>query len=198
MRRLTELLRVRDDAGGHARLRAGLVFLGTLAILAFAASTAWDAWRSYRHAILSADRELENLASALAEQTAWSWQWTDYLLEGIVRDYPDHAAEAPDQIDQSLASRAAAAPQVRALRIIDARGILRNASNKLTLRGVDASDRSYFRAQRDGTVHGLFVSEPLVTRSEGRSAVLLSRRLEDSQGRFAGVVSANVDLEDLS
>ena len=42
------------------------------------------------------------------------------------------------------------------------------------------------------------MSEPLVTRSEGRPAVVLSRRLDDDRGNFAGVVTATVDLEDLN
>ena len=44
----------------------------------------------------------------------------------------------------------------------------------------------------------MFISEPLTTRTEGRTAVILSRRLDDEQGHFAGVVIANVDLEDLN
>jgi PAS domain S-box-containing protein len=59
------------------------------------------------------------------------------------------------------------------------------------------SDRSYFIAQRDGTASGLFMSETLVTRSENRTALELSRRLQDSAGVFAGVVTATVDLDDL-
>src|SRR6202043_3032149 len=62
---------------------------------------------------------------------------------------------------------------------------------------LDLSDRSYFIAQRDGTATGLFMSEPLVTRSENRAGVELSRRLDDEKGRFAGVITAIVDLEDL-
>ena len=44
----------------------------------------------------------------------------------------------------------------------------------------------------------MFLSEPLVTRSEGRAGVVLSRRLDDGNGKFAGVVTAVVDLEDLN
>ena len=196
MSRLSERLRSRDGARGLARLRVGLVLLGILVLLAFAASTAYDVKRSYDHEILSASRELENLASALAAQTEWSWRWSDALQEDIVRWYPAHASLPAEQINQFLASRAAGMSQVRALRIIDAQGILRYASNELS--GIDVSDRSYFRAQKDGAGVGLFVSEPLLTRSEGRSGVVLSRRLEDREGHFAGVVSALVDMEDLN
>jgi len=198
MRRLSKFLPFTESATGHARLRVGLVLLGILLILAFAASTAYDAWRSYRYAVLSANRELETLASALAEQTAWSWRWTDSIQQDIVRWYPSHAAAPPERIDQFLASRAAGMAQLRSLRIIDAQGILRFSSSELDRRGNDVSDRSYFRAQQQRTASGLFVSEPLVTRSDGRTAVLLSRRLEDDRGQFAGIVSARVDLDDLS
>ena len=42
-----------------------------------------------------------------------------------------------------------------------------------------------------------FMSEPLVTRTENRAAVVLSRRLNDDKGAFAGVVTATVDLDDI-
>ena len=41
------------------------------------------------------------------------------------------------------------------------------------------------------------MSEPLITRSENRAAIVLSQRLEDDNGAFLGVIAANVDLEDL-
>jgi len=195
---LSKRLRLPDDASGYARLRLRLTLLGVVVITAFAASTAYDAWRSYRHAVLSTERELANLASALAEQTAWTWQGTDLLMKDVAHWYPGREETSAESIDGFLANVAARLPQVHSLRIIDAGGILRNSSNELDKRGVDLSDRAYFQAQEKDAAQELFVSEPVLTRSEGRTAVLLSRRLEDSQGRFAGVVSANVDLEDLS
>jgi signal transduction histidine kinase/ActR/RegA family two-component response regulator len=62
----------------------------------------------------------------------------------------------------------------------------------------NVADRSYFRVQRDNPHAGLFMSELLTTRSEGRGAVVLSRRLDDDAGQFAGVVVATVDLDDLN
>jgi PAS domain S-box-containing protein len=41
------------------------------------------------------------------------------------------------------------------------------------------------------------MSEPLVTRSENRAAVVVSRRLDGDNGAFAGVITAIVDLDDL-
>jgi signal transduction histidine kinase/CheY-like chemotaxis protein len=196
---LTRLVRNwRNARGAHAQVHAWLIVFGTLAIVAFAGSSSYDELVSYRHEVVSTDRELQNLAGALAEQTAWSWLGADHLLTDIAHWYPDHAHMAPEQVAQFLATRAAAVPQVSAARIIDSTGIIRSSSDSLARLNVDVSDRSYFAAQKSGLVRGLFVSEPLALRSVRLTAVVLSRRLEDSQGGFAGVVTAILDLGELS
>ena len=179
------------------RLRLGVIVLGALVILAFAGSSAYDAWRAYHNSLVATDRELDNVAKALAEQTAWTWQGIDLLLRDTAAWY-QHVGHknAPGRMDEVLANRAAGVRQVRLLTIVDAQGIQRYRSRGSSPPHLDVSDRSYFIAQRDGTATGLFMSEPLVTRSENRAGVELSRRLDDDTG-FAGVVTAIVDLEDL-
>jgi PAS domain S-box-containing protein len=180
------------------RLRLGILALGVLALLAFVGSSFYDAWRSYRHAVIATDREISNVASALAEQTAWTWQAVDLLLDDTARWYgSDSRAIPPERIDEVLATRTAGMPQVRLITIVDAQGIQRHRSRGSSPPNLDVSDRSYFIAQRDGTAKGFFMSEPLVTRSENRAGVVVSRRLDDDTGKFAGLVTAIVDLEDL-
>ena len=67
------------------RLRLGILALGVLALLAFVGSSFYDAWRSYRHAVTATDREISNVAHALAEQTAWTWQAVRLLLDDTAR-----------------------------------------------------------------------------------------------------------------
>jgi PAS domain S-box-containing protein len=180
------------------RLRLGAVALGVLVILAFAGSSAYDAWRAYHNSIVATDRELGNVARALAEQTAWTWQGIDLLLRDTARWYQNDSPKiAPERLDEVLANRTAGVRQVRLLTIVDGQGIQRHRSRGSSPPHLDVSDRSYFIAQRDLTSTGLFMSEPVVTRSEGRAGIVLSRRLEDDSGRFSGVVTAIVDLEEL-
>ena len=180
------------------RLRLGVVVLGVLVILAFGGSSAYDAWRAYGNSIIATEREIDNEAKALAEQTAWTFQAVDLLLEDTAHWYrSDSSRMAPERVDEVLANRAAGVPQVRLITIADAQGIQRYRSSGPPPPHLDVSDRSYFMAQRDGTATGIFMSEPLITRSENRAAIVLSRRLEDNNGTFAGVVTAIVDLEDL-
>ncbi len=192
-----------DSASPHTgairfkRLRLGVLVLGALALLAFAGSSAYDVWRSYRHSLVSTDREICNEAKALAEQTAWSFQAVDLLLRDTAGWY-SHAHDIPaERIDEVLATRTAGVRQVRLVTIVDAQGIQRHRSRGSSPPHLDVSDRSYFIAQRDRTTTGVFMSELLVTRSENRGGFVLSLRLDDDQGRFAGVVTAIVDLEEL-
>jgi PAS domain S-box-containing protein len=192
---------VPPDAGSTRvkRLRLGVVVFGVLVILAFAASSAYDAWVSYRYARAATEREIGNTANALAEQTAWILRAVDLLLLDTARWYSGETYEmSTEQLDTALAIRTAAVQQVRQLRIVDSQGNPLYQSHKFSAPSPNVSDRSYFIAQRDGTAQGMFMSEPLVTRTEGRAGVTFSRRLDDENGHFAGVVTALVDLEDLN
>jgi signal transduction histidine kinase len=191
---------VPPDAGSTRvkRLRLGVVVFGVLVILAFAASSAYDAWGSYRYARAATEREIGNTANALAEQTAWILRAVDLLLLDTARWYGGETrGMSTEQLNTALAVRTAAVQQVRQLRIVDSRGNPLYESHKFSA-SPNVSDRSYFTAQRDGTDRGMFMSEPLVTRTEGRAGVTFSRRLDDDNGHFAGVVTALVDLEDLN
>ncbi len=180
------------------RLRLRIAVLGVLVVIAFAGSSAYDAWRAYNNALAATNREITNVATALAEQTAWTFQGIDLLLSDTARWYQNDSKKiAPERLDEVLANRSAGVRQIRLVTITDAQGIQRHRSRGSSPPNFDVSDRSYFIAQRDGTAAGLFMSEPLITRSDGRAGIILSRRLEDETAAFAGVVAAIVNLEDL-
>jgi PAS domain S-box-containing protein len=181
------------------RLRLRIAILGVLVVIGFAGSSAYDAWRAYGNALAATHREITNVVGALAEQTAWTFQGIDLLLLDTARWYQNDSKKiAPERLDEVLANRSAGVRQIRLVTITDAQGIQRHRSRGSSPPDLDVSDRSYFIAQRDRTVAGLFMSEPVVTRSGGRPGIILSRRLEDETGAFAGVVAAIVDLEDLA
>jgi PAS domain S-box-containing protein len=187
-----------DRAARFKRLRLGAIALGVLVVLAFVGSSAYDAWRAYRNALITNNRELGAVARALAEETAWAWQGFDLLLSDTARWYQsDGRRIAPERLNEVLADRTVGVRQVRLLTIVDERGIQRFRSRGSSPHGLDVSDRSYFIAQREGIARGLFMSEPIITRSENREEVEFSRRLEDDAGKFAGVVTAVVDLDAL-
>ena len=175
-----------------------MVVVGVLLICAFAASSAYDAWRSYRYSIAATERELGNLANALAEQTAWSLEAVDLLLLDTARWYRHREQGIPPEgLDAALAARATGVQPVREVTIMDARG-----QPAVSIAGIFHSQPQrrrpfLFHCAEGRPEPGIIMSEPLTTRSEGRTAVILSRRIDDAAGHFAGIVTANVDLEDL-
>src|ERR1700733_14159111 len=111
----------RTSAIRFKHLRIGAVTLGVIVILAFAGSSAYDVWRAYDNSLFATERELGELANALAEQTALAWDGVDLLLRDTVTWYQSDGRKLPpERLDEYLATRAAGLRQVRALTIVDA------------------------------------------------------------------------------
>ena len=186
-----------DKATRTANLRAWIVAVGIVAMAAIAISSAYDVWRAHDRAIAETRRELANVATALAEQIEGSLQSIDVLLQATAEGYSSLPPNATSEsINTMLAGRAAELPQVALLGITDADGVRRYRSRESAPKELNVADRAYFNAHRDNAQLGVFVSEPIVTRSLGRTSFVLSRRLNDLQGRFAGVVAAIVELDE--
>src|ERR1700727_2276286 len=79
------------------RLRVRIVVLGVLALVAFNAASVYDSWRSYRHSIVATDREIGTLAPSLADQTSWTWQGVDLLLDDTASWYLHDGQDMPPE-----------------------------------------------------------------------------------------------------
>jgi len=75
---------------------------------------------------------------------------------------------------------------------IDAKGWLAD-SNVPGFKAVDLSDREHFRVHRQGDNDALFVSKPVLGRTSGKWSIQLTRRLDDKNGNFAGVLVISLD-----
>jgi PAS domain S-box-containing protein len=183
-------------ASRTARLRLWIILIGVLLIAVIAGSSAYDAWQAHNAVIAATNRDLGNLARMLAEQTADTLQTTDLLLRDTVRWYENERPTVANGAQQKLAGRASGLAQVRAVSIIDDRGVLRFRSRTTPPGSFDISDRPYFIAHRDNPDLGVLLSDPLLTRLDNRAAIVMSRRLQRSDGAFDGVVQAVIDLEE--
>ncbi|MCC6197811.1 MAG: response regulator [Burkholderiales bacterium] len=191
-------IRPADPASGTARLQRWIVGVGAGALIALAASSIYDAVRTYRYAIADTERELANLGGTLAEQLEGSLQPVDVLLQSTsdsLGRLPDGAPEAA--VDRTLAIRAAELPQVTALDVFDAQGRSKYSSAGANAGPAYVGDRAYFTVHRDDPTARLFVSEQTSTRPNGRRELVLSRALRDPYGKFAGIVAATVELAEL-
>ncbi|CAN7709387.1 ATP-binding protein [Pseudorhodoferax sp. LjRoot39] len=180
------------------RLRRGIVAGGLVLVAAFAGSAAWDGWRLHQQVLDLNAREMGNLARALAGEAARNLQAVDVLLRDTAIWY--EALPRPADVaavNAGLDARAAGAPQVSVLAIVAADGQQTHRSRAAGRPLTDTSARAYFRRQRDDPQAGLVIDGPLLARTEGQSAVVVSRRLARTDSGFDGVVAATVNLDAL-
>jgi PAS domain S-box-containing protein len=181
--------------GGSLRRR--IQAIGALVIIVLMGSAVYDAWRLHMQIEITTHSALANLARALANEARRNFQSVDLLLKETVDWYQDagHKLSAP-QIEMALAARASGLSQISVLTIVDAHGQQRFRSKETGSPLADVSDRPYFALQRALPSVGLYINEPIITRTERRASLVFSRRIDAPGGRFAGVVSAIVTLEE--
>ncbi|SCC12889.1 sensor domain-containing diguanylate cyclase [Kosakonia oryziphila] len=60
---------------------------------------------------------------------------------------------------------------------------------------VNSADRFFFVYHQNNTSKKIFIGPPVVSRTNGKWVITISRRLEDHQGRFAGVAVLTLSIE---
>ncbi|HEX4597700.1 MAG TPA: cache domain-containing protein, partial [Burkholderiaceae bacterium] len=169
--------------------------MGVLVLASLAAWVLYDCSNSYGRTLASTGRTLTNLAIALGDKAEGSLGAVDLLLQTTADWYRTQPAEAGAGVNEALALRAADIASVRLLAITDAQGRIIFHSRPVTSAILDVSDRAYFIDQRDRGKPGVYVSEPLLLRLERRPGIVLSRRLDNPDGTFRGIVMAVVELD---
>jgi signal transduction histidine kinase/CheY-like chemotaxis protein len=182
-------------AGGRSQsLRRRLVLVVLAVCGAVWLSTAYDTLRDRRATLAEGERQLDNVAGALAEQAARALQATDLILQQAAMLDPDAPGAPRDRaaIPDLLRRHMSGVPQVRNLFLFDPARQLHLTSAPAAFANQDLSDRSYYSAQRDNPNLGLFLSEPFVSRVTGDPTFVLSRRLAGDG--FRGIAGAAVDI----
>ncbi len=86
-------------------------------------------------------------------------------------------------------------PQLRDLWVISAAGEPLVSGTVYPMPKINLSDRDYFRAQKDSTKAGTYVSEVLKARAADTTFFTLSRRRPDIKGNFGGVTTVSIAPE---
>jgi PAS domain S-box-containing protein len=179
------------------RMRNLVLGLGALAIAAVAAGTALSLWRMHEDVIRQAESHLLGLAQILGEQTLRSTHAVDAVLGAAAEDAQRAESQGrvipSKELHEHVRETIAATPYVRALLLTDADGKLIIHTGRFPPPPIDYGDREYFRAYRAGTQVRLMLSAPVVGKIGGKPSIPISRRIDDRNGRFLGVITADVD-----
>ena len=92
-----------------------------------------------------------------------------------------------------MAERVRAVPPVRDLVVMDHNGDWL-ASSLAELPRHNNADREYFQYHKKHLERSPLISAPILSRSTGRWTILITRRVDNSDGSFGGVVAAAIDV----
>lgn len=130
----------------------------------------------------------ENYSRILEESLIGFVRNVDNTLLAVVDEAQRQRVRGVDDraLNAFLEHQQARLPEALGLRVVDARGIVRNAVGDVRARRADLSDRDYFIRHRDDANAGLVISAPVMSRISDRWVITFSRRLNNPDGSFAG------------
>lgn len=155
---------------------------------------AWKVLDAKKAALASGSSDIQNLVHSLSEHASHTIQAVDIAMAGMV-DLLKYRDPEPNRFNRYLAETAKTLPQLRDIGVADAKGNWTYSSLPETPRHT-ISDRSYFAYHRDTPDNTLRISEPLQSRVDERSSmIVLSKRITKLDGSFGGVVAAAIDKD---
>jgi len=166
------------------------ILLGVIAIFANGLA------QRYNDRLTRATAVSESMSRVLEQHAASSLQKTDLVLLHVAEEL-EHQAKGerftPAELDEYLEELKLSLPEVRLLRVIDAQGY-RFADTTGNRSRLYSGDRDYFIRQRDNPMLGLLISDPIQGRSFPGWQIILSRRINNPDGSFAGIVTSSISL----
>jgi len=162
-----------------------------LALFVLASTVSWFSVNE------SADREIERSLDVVHEHALKVFETIDRSLSEIaevIRGIPDAGiASREEALHLRLKQLAASLPQVKSAWVFDVKGRALVNSLVVPAPNIDFSDRDYFRAHVAGDI-GTYIGDALKPRPPYQGAPFFgfSRRRQNEDGSFAGVIQASV------
>jgi signal transduction histidine kinase/uncharacterized membrane protein len=180
----------------HRDIRRGLAVLAVLIL-----TVLWGGLAVYLHSdkaqtIDNANRQGENLSRAFAEHITSILRSFDQTLRAMANDYAQDADrfDAANAIEKHGVLRDATIQ----VALIDQDGDLVSSNIATANEGINLKDREHFKVHVARDTGAMFVSTPVVGRVSGRWSIQLTRRVNNPDGSFAGIMLISLDPQYLS
>src|SRR5664280_212690 len=175
----------------HSMAALGILFSALIVILFLV-----DLRARYRDAIDAAKHEALKDAAILSGNTVLTFEAVDRVLReaelirlgGLTGNYA-----TPDAMNAALRHVVQSSPLVVAVGWSNASGDLLAHSYEKAPPRTNIAGLPHFTAQRDSGADRLFIAEPFSSSAADRWLFAASRRLNNADGSFAGVVTAPLD-----
>ncbi|MDT0139626.1 sensor domain-containing diguanylate cyclase [Acidovorax sp. PRC11] len=171
----------------------GFVVLVTLLLIG---SNAWLAWRAHNAEWQKARAFAQNLSRAVAQQLDSVASEVGRALVVIQYELErgDLSPATLEALQPVLVNQVAQADHLHGLFVYGRDGTWLVHSQPLQPAGANNADRDYFAYHRDNPSARTYIGTPIRSRSTGDWVIPLSRRINDPDGGFAGVVLATLHV----
>lgn len=159
--------------------------------------TIWGSWGSRQYRLHESETSLSNLAQALSSQVHATFKQADTSLLWLVTELESSAGKPIDirRIHRLMELQMLQLVQLKELFVIDAQGVPL-ASTELDMPvSLNYSDRQYFQHHQRHNDRLPHIGRSIRSRTSGDWVMTISRRFNQPDGRFGGVVVATISLE---
>lgn len=177
-------------------LRATAAFVISVCLLLVAVN-AWLVWKARAAEFSQATVATTNLTRAVSQQMNAMFSEVGHVLDtlGYELEREDITPATLERLQPVLVNLVATIDQVHGLFVYDVHGQWIAYSEPVVRANANNADREYFIHHRDNASKQWYIGAPIVSRSTQVWIIPVSRRIDDAEGRFAGVVLATVRLD---
>lgn len=152
-------------------------------------------------------RNLSGMSYMLAENTSQT-VFSAYLVldsiterikqSGVSNDAEFRSRLSTPEIHQMLSERIRGLPQLDVASLVAANGDNINFSRSYPVPPINLAERDYFKAHQANPQLGDFISTSVRNKGNGKWTFYISRRLNDGQGHFMGLVLVGLSVDALT
>jgi diguanylate cyclase (GGDEF)-like protein/PAS domain S-box-containing protein len=149
-------------------------------------------------------RNLGSMSLLVAEHTSNTLFSAYLVLDSIARDVRETEVSDDAQFRERLSkreffhlikSRIQGMPQLDVASIVAANGDNINFTRGYPVKKINLAERDYFKAQKDNPALGVFISKAVRNKGNGKWTFYISRRIDDPQGKFLGIVVVGLSVD---
>lgn len=193
---------IRPDADGSVpgvppASLGNLVLLGSFLVsAAVALLVGMTLLQSRDEAWNRARQSSQNIVNAMSQDIEHRVQLYSFVIDDIIDDISDPGVVAGYETLHRFLRRAAnISPYLGSLVLINKDGDIAVDADSMTPRQGNFQDRDYFQVHSQTNSEVVYISKPYASRlRNGDPSIALSRRVNDRQGQFDGVVAAAIRL----
>ncbi len=152
--------------------------------------------QSWSHDLAQAEVNSTNLTQAMAQQAEDTFMEADLVLMSL-SEWIEALGEGPRQqqrLQEIFARRVLALNQLSGVFLYDRQGQWVVSSFNASPHGKDVADRDYFRFHQQNASLQAHISPAILSRANGEWIIPISRRINDENGSFKGVLMAGIKL----